>query len=93
MGSSSAIPPLKVCNDPPEMHRRDGAGIKPGLRQVVRDHLACGSVCADARSQGIAQRLAGVSRDELFVFQYSDVPPQPTPGVRRPIDRLTRETA
>lgn len=40
------------------------------------------------RSQGIAAGLAGVSRDELFVFQYSDAPKVPQPGVRRPIDRL-----
>ena len=37
---------------------------------------------------GIAAGLAGVTAEELFVVQYSDAPQQPTPGVRRPIDRL-----
>ncbi|MGH7070060.1 MAG: sugar phosphate isomerase/epimerase family protein, partial [Acetobacteraceae bacterium] len=32
--------------------------------------------------------LRGVQGAELFAFQYSDVPPNPAPGVRRPIDRL-----
>lgn len=38
------------------------------------------------RSQGIAKGLDGVTKDELFAFQYSDVPPQPKPA-RRPVDR------
>jgi sugar phosphate isomerase/epimerase len=54
-------------------------------------HKNCGMLL-DAyhlyRSQGIAKGLEDVTSEELFVFQYSDVPPQPTPGVRRPIDRL-----
>jgi 2-keto-myo-inositol isomerase len=29
-----------------------------------------------------------VTAEELFVFQYSDVPPVPQAGVRRPVDRL-----
>ena len=29
-----------------------------------------------------------MTADELFVFQFSDVPPQPAEGVRRPVDRL-----
>jgi sugar phosphate isomerase/epimerase len=40
------------------------------------------------RSQGIAKGLEGVTADELFVFQFSDVPQQPAQGVRRPVDRL-----
>jgi 2-keto-myo-inositol isomerase len=40
------------------------------------------------RSGGVAAGLAGVRGEEIFVFQYSDVPPHPAPGVRRPIDRL-----
>lgn len=40
------------------------------------------------RGEGIARSLAGVRADELFVVQYSDVPPVPAAGVRRPIDRL-----
>ena len=40
------------------------------------------------RGQGIAQGLRGVAAEEIFVVQYSDAPAHPTPGVRRPIDRL-----
>lgn len=63
------------------------------LRDIIQgaDNPHCGMLL-DAyhlhRSQGIATGLDGVSRDELFVFQYSDAPSTPTPGVRRPIDRL-----
>jgi sugar phosphate isomerase/epimerase len=38
------------------------------------------------RSQGIAKGLDGVTGEELFAFQYSDVPLQPKPA-RRPVDR------
>jgi sugar phosphate isomerase/epimerase len=63
------------------------------LREIIaaagNDH--CG-LLLDAyhlyRSQGVAQGLAGVKGEELFVFQYSDVPVLPEAGVRRPIDRL-----
>ena len=37
---------------------------------------------------GLEAGLAGVTAEELMVFQYSDVPPQPELGVRRPVDRL-----
>jgi 2-keto-myo-inositol isomerase len=63
------------------------------LRAIIAGagHKHCGMLL-DAyhlyRSQGIAKGLEGVTGEELFVFQYSDVPPQPTPGVRRPVDRL-----
>ena len=40
------------------------------------------------RSEGIARGLQGVRAEEIFVIQYSDVPAEPEPGVRRPIDRL-----
>jgi sugar phosphate isomerase/epimerase len=63
------------------------------LRDILSGagHSHCGMLL-DAyhlfRSQGIAKGLADVSGDEIFVFQYSDVPQNPAPGVRRPIDRL-----
>ncbi len=37
---------------------------------------------------GLEAGLADVTAEELMVFQYSDVPPQPELGVRRPVDRL-----
>jgi sugar phosphate isomerase/epimerase len=63
------------------------------LREIIAGagHAHCGMLLDSYhlyRSQGIAQGLEGVTGEELFVFQYSDVPPQPTPGVRRPVDRL-----
>lgn len=58
----------------------DGAGAKHCGMLLDAYHLF--------RSQGIAKGLEGVSRDELFVVQYSDVSPTPSIGVRRPIDRL-----
>ena len=63
------------------------------LREIIAGagHNNCGMLL-DAyhlqRSQGIAEGLRGVRAEELFVFQYSDAPSVPTPGVRRPIDRL-----
>lgn len=63
------------------------------LREIVTGagHAHCGMLL-DAyhlhRSQGVAQGLEGVRGDEIFVFQYSDVPLRPEAGVRRPIDRL-----
>lgn len=63
------------------------------LREIVdgAGHRHCG-LLLDAyhlyRSQGVAEGLRGVRGEEIFVFQYSDVPPQPQPGVRRPVDRL-----
>ncbi|BCJ89953.1 epimerase [Terrihabitans soli] len=40
------------------------------------------------RGPGIAAGLKDVRGEEVFVFQYSDAPPVPAAGVRRPIDRL-----
>lgn len=63
------------------------------LRDIIAGagHSNCGMLL-DAyhlyRSEGIKKGLEGVTADELFVFQYSDVPANPEPGVRRPIDRL-----
>ncbi|WIY26563.1 sugar phosphate isomerase/epimerase family protein [Parasedimentitalea psychrophila] len=63
------------------------------LRQIITGagQQNCGMLL-DAyhlqRSEGIRGGLSTVSGAELFAFQYSDVPPQPAPGVRRPIDRL-----
>lgn len=63
------------------------------LREIVAGagHPQCG-LLLDAyhlhRGPGVAAGLAGVSGEEIFVFQYSDVPPVPEAGVRRPIDRL-----
>ncbi|HTJ56624.1 MAG TPA: sugar phosphate isomerase/epimerase [Devosiaceae bacterium] len=63
------------------------------LREIIAGagHSHCGMLLDTYhlhRSQGIGPGLEGVTGDELFVVQYSDAPPQPTPGVRRPIDRL-----
>ncbi|MES2187555.1 MAG: sugar phosphate isomerase/epimerase [Pseudomonadota bacterium] len=44
------------------------------------------------RSTGIEAGLRDVTAEELFVFQYSDVPPVPQAGVRRPVDRLVPGT-
>lgn len=63
------------------------------LREIIAGagHSNCGMLL-DAyhlyRSQGVAKGLEGVAGEEIFVFQYSDVPPIPTAGVRRPVDRL-----
>jgi sugar phosphate isomerase/epimerase len=63
------------------------------LREIVdgAGHAHCG-LLLDAyhlyRSQGVAEGLRGVTGDEIFVFQYSDVPEHPEIGVRRPVDRL-----
>lgn len=63
------------------------------LRDVVTGagRASCGMLL-DAyhlhRSQGIEVGLKDVTADELFAFQYSDVPTVPEPGVRRPVDRL-----
>lgn len=63
------------------------------LREIIDQagHAHCGMLL-DAyhlhRSQGIATGLADVLAEELFAFQYSDVPQTPSIGVRRPIDRL-----
>tara|TARA_R100000750_G_scaffold61566_1_gene52937 strand:- start:324 stop:1205 length:882 start_codon:yes stop_codon:yes gene_type:complete len=63
------------------------------LREIVEraDRTNCGMLL-DAyhlhRSQGMETGLKDVTADELFAFQYSDVPPVPEPGVRRPVDRL-----
>lgn len=40
------------------------------------------------RGPGIQTGLMGLQADELFAFQYSDMPSAPVPGVRRPVDRL-----
>ena len=64
------------------------------LREIIAGagHDHCGMLL-DAyhlyRSQGVARGLSDVRGDEIFVFQYSDVPPNPEIGVRRPIDRLS----
>jgi len=63
------------------------------LRQIITEAgQPCCGMLLDAyhlhRSRGVAGGLDGVTADELFVFQYSDAPAQPTPGVRRPVDRL-----
>jgi 2-keto-myo-inositol isomerase len=63
------------------------------LRRIVAEagQPSCGMLL-DAyhlhRSLGVSRGLEGVKAEELFVFQYSDAPARPTPGVRRPIDRL-----
>lgn len=63
------------------------------LREIISGagHAHCG-LLLDAyhlhRGPGVAAGLAGVTGDELFVFQYSDVPAVPEAGVRRPVDRL-----
>ncbi|AKI02724.1 sugar phosphate isomerase/epimerase [Hoeflea sp. IMCC20628] len=63
------------------------------LREIIEGagHPSCGMLL-DAyhlhRSQGVSAGLDGVRADELFAFQYSDAPLHPTPGIRRPIDRL-----
>lgn len=63
------------------------------LQEIIADagRSSCG-LLLDAyhlhRSQGIERGLRDVTSDELFAFQYSDVPPVPEPGVRRPVDRL-----
>lgn len=63
------------------------------LREIIEGagHVNCGMLL-DAyhlhRGEGISAGLDGVSGEELFAFQYSDVPRHPTAGVRRPIDRL-----
>jgi sugar phosphate isomerase/epimerase len=63
------------------------------LRAIIdgAGHAHCG-LLLDAyhlyRSEGVAQGLSGVRGDELFVFQYSDVPLHPEIGIRRPVDRL-----
>jgi sugar phosphate isomerase/epimerase len=63
------------------------------LREIVAGagHAHCG-LLLDAyhlqRGPGIKAGLADVRGEEIFVFQYSDVPPVPEAGVRRPVDRL-----
>lgn len=63
------------------------------LRQIIQgaSRSNCG-LLLDAyhlqRGQGILHELADVTADELFAFQYSDVPSAPVGGIRRPIDRL-----
>lgn len=63
------------------------------LQEIIAGagHAHCGMLL-DAyhlfRSQGVAQGLADVRAEEVFVVQYSDVPPVPEAGIRRPIDRL-----
>lgn len=62
------------------------------LREIVAGagHGHCGLLLDSyhmCRSQGIARGLEGVTREELFAVQFSDVPPQPKPA-RRPTDRL-----
>jgi sugar phosphate isomerase/epimerase len=63
------------------------------LREIIAGagHANCGMLL-DAyhltRSQGIAQGLEGVTGEEIFLVQYSDVPAKPEIGVRRPVDRL-----
>jgi sugar phosphate isomerase/epimerase len=65
------------------------AVLREILAAVAQPH--CGMLL-DAyhlhRSAGIARGLHDVSPEELFVVQYSDAPLNPTPGVRRPVDRL-----
>ena len=63
------------------------------LREIIAGagHRNCGMLLDSYhlyRSQGVARGLEGVRAEELFVFQFSDVPPQPAQGVRRPVDRL-----
>ena len=64
------------------------------LREIVQgaDRPNCG-LLLDAYhltrcKTGLEAGLADVTAEELYVFQYSDVPPQPELGVRRPVDRL-----
>ncbi len=63
------------------------------LREIVAGagHAHCG-LLLDAyhlhRGPGVAVGLADVRGEEIFVFQYSDVPAVPEAGVRRPVDRL-----
>jgi 2-keto-myo-inositol isomerase len=63
------------------------------LREILdgANRASCGMLL-DAyhlqRGGGIASGLRGVTAEELFVFQYSDVPVTPSAGVRRPVDRL-----
>jgi len=40
------------------------------------------------RSGSPGRSFAHVAAEEIFAFQYSDVPPGPPPGQRRPTDRL-----
>ena len=40
------------------------------------------------RSGSGGRGFAGVPADKIYCFQYSDVPPNPVTGVRRPTDRL-----
>ncbi|MBI1218180.1 MAG: TIM barrel protein [Rhodobacteraceae bacterium] len=62
------------------------------LREIIAGagHSHCG-LLLDAyhlhRSQGIARGLEGVTKQELFAFQYSDAPAQ-SAAARRPTDRL-----
>jgi len=63
------------------------------LREIIdgADNDHCGMLLDSYhlyRSQGISRGLDGVRGEELFVFQYSDVPENPETGVRRPVDRL-----
>ena len=63
------------------------------LREIIdaAGHAHCGMLL-DAyhlhRSEGVALGLQGVRGEEIFVFQYSDVPTHPELGIRRPVDRL-----
>lgn len=63
------------------------------LRELIAgaDHPACGMLL-DAyhlhRSGRGGRGFEGVSKDELFAFQYSDCSPAPVTGVKRPMDRL-----
>ncbi|MCB4769662.1 sugar phosphate isomerase/epimerase [Ancylobacter sp. Lp-2] len=65
----------------------------PVLREIIdgSGHAHCG-LLLDAyhlhRGRGGARSLLGVRGEEILVFQYSDAPPVPDTGVRRPIDRL-----
>jgi len=55
------------------------------------NHPHCG-LLLDAyhleRTGGGGRGFAGVASEEIFAFQYSDVPPTPLTGDRRPVDRL-----
>ncbi|MGH8617501.1 MAG: sugar phosphate isomerase/epimerase family protein [Burkholderiales bacterium] len=65
--------------------------------EVARDiiaragHPQCG-LLLDAyhleRTGGGGRGFADVAPEEIFAFQYSDVPPAPLSGDRRPVDRL-----
>ncbi len=67
-------------------------GLEVG-REVVSlaDHPACG-LLLDAyhmeRSGSGGRSFEDMSREEIFAFQFSDVPPGPPPAGGRPTDRL-----